>query len=269
MIDPKRFLAASTASPTTWMIGSLVVLAFVLSTLFATSPSDSETPVQVWCAASNRAVIEAVCDRYRQLGRGDVSVQYGASQTLLSSLIVSGVGDLYLPADDDYLKLAGERDLMIDAFPVARMNVVVAVPKGNRQSIVTFGDLLRDDVRLVQASAETAAVGKLTQRVLSPTGLNAPLDAATDVVRTSVTEVANDLVVGAADVGIIYDAMLSTYPQLEIVRMPELDSATATISIGLLRGSKQRERAMDFVDFLLDPDGGLAVYREFGFEVVP
>lgn len=268
MFNLKRFLAANSASPSTWIFGSLTVLALVLSALVATSPSASENPVQIWCAASNRAVIEAVSGRYRKLGRGNVSVQYGASQSLLSSLIVSGVGDLFLPADDDYLKFADDRELIIDVFPVARMNVVVAVPKGNPQSIATFSDLLRDDVRLVQASAETAAVGKLTQQTLSPTGLNESLDKATDVVRTSVTEVANDLVVGSADAGIIYDAMASTYPQLEIVRLPEFDSATATVAIGLLRGSNQRERAMDFVNFLLDPDGGLAIYREFGFEVV-
>lgn len=269
MPGPTHSLAVQFASPSTWMIGSLIVLALVLSALVATNPNPSETPVQVWCAASNRAVIEAVCDRYRLLGRGDVAVQYGASQSLLSSLIVSAAGDLFLPADDDYLTLAGDRDLIIDVFPVAQMNLVVAVQKGNPQSIATFGDLLRDDVRLVQAGAETAAVGKLTQQKLEPTGLDEPLNKATDVMRTSVTEVANDLVVGSADVGIIYDAMMSTYPQLEIVPMQEFESAKATVSIGVLRGSKQRERAMDFVGFLVDPDGGLAVYREFGFEVDP
>ncbi len=263
----KRFLAAQSVRPATWMVGSLIVLSAVLGALVVTSPDPSRSPIQIACAASNRGVIEAVCDRYQRLGRGDVSVQYGASQSLLSSLIVSGVGDLFLPADDDYLKLAGDRDLILDVFPVARMYVIVAVAKGNPRSITSFGDLLRDDVRLVQASDETAAVGKLTRQALSPTGLNGSLDAATNVVRPSVTEVANDLVVGAADVGIIYDAMLSTYPQLEMVRMPEFESATATVSIGLLRGSTQRERAMDFVNFLLDSDGGLAVYREFGFEV--
>jgi ABC-type molybdate transport system substrate-binding protein len=121
----------------------------------------------------------------------------------------------------------------------------------------------------VQASAETAAVGKLTLDTLSVSGLSGPLDRVTDVVRTSVTEVANDLVIGSADAGLIYDAMSVTYPQLHIVRLPELDSAIATVSIGLLRGSRQRERAMDFVDFLTAADGGLAVYREFGFEVAP
>lgn len=270
MPDVKRWFDAYRNYPPMWMVASVMVLFCVLTILVATSPKSSQAPIQIWCAASNRAVMESVCERYRQLQRGDVSVQYGASQSLLASLAVSRVGDLFMPADDEYLKLAGQRDLILDVFPVATMNVVVAVRQGNPLAIHSFGDLIRQDVRLTQASAETAAVGKLTHQVLAEQGLSTSLDQHTDVFRTSVSEVANDLVVGSADVGIIFDAMMAAYPQLEMVRLPEFDSetATATVSIGVLRGSAQRERAMDFVNFLLDVDGGVATYREFGFEVL-
>ena len=60
---------------------------------------------------------------------------------------VTGAGDLYLPADDSYLKIAKDRKLVSEILPIAKMEVVVAVKKGNPKSIETFEDLLRETSR--------------------------------------------------------------------------------------------------------------------------
>ena len=100
-----------------------------------------------------------------------MQMQFGPSQTLLSSLEVSRTGDLYLPADDSFIDTAADKGLLKEVLPVARMQVVVAVAKGNPKQIKSFEDLLRKDVRLVLASTEATAVGKLTREVLTPQNL--------------------------------------------------------------------------------------------------
>ncbi len=60
-------------------------------------------------AASNRAVMEAIIAQYKEECGREVQVQFGPSQTLLSSLEVSGKGDLFLPADSSYVDMAKKR----------------------------------------------------------------------------------------------------------------------------------------------------------------
>ncbi len=91
------------------------------------------------------------------------------------------------------------------------------------------------------------------------------LDAATTAYRTTVNDVANDVKVGAADAGIVYDAVLHTYPDLEYVELPELTDVRADIAVGVLRSTTSSQRALHFARYLAAEDRGLKRYREFGF----
>ncbi len=114
--------------------------------------------------------MEAVRADYEQEFDIPLQVQYGPSQTLLSSLEVSKSGDLYLPADDSFLARARERDLIDDEFALADMKAVVAVAKGNPKKIAKLDDLLRDEIRVAQGSTEATAIGKVTKAALAESG---------------------------------------------------------------------------------------------------
>ena len=225
-------------------------------------------PLLVYCGASNRAVLEAIRAEYEREFGVPVQVQYGGSQTLMASLKVSGTGDLYMPADDSYLDLAREEGLVHEVVPLARMQAVVAVPKGNPKGIDSLDDLLAPDFRLAQASPDATAIGKLTRRELDAEGLWSQLDTATDVYKTTVNEVANDVKVGAADAGIVFDAVLATYPDLEAVELPELAPVASQIAVGVLDSSEQPTQALHFVRYLSARDRGLKHYKELGFRPV-
>ncbi len=254
-------------------MAALVLIFFLLArkqspaTLESPQADGQESPLMIYCAASNRAVVEEIRSAYAAETGREVQVQYGPSQALLSSLEVSRSGDLFLPADDSYLEIATDKKLVDEVLPIATMHAVVAVRKGNPKQITGFEDLLRDDVRLVQASPDGAAIGKLTRDVLSEAGLWSQLDAATEGYRTTVTDVANDLLVGAADAGIVYDAVLATYPDLVPVELPELASATSQVSVGVLASSERPTQALRFARYLTAKDRGLEHYQKFGFQV--
>ena len=125
----------------------------------------SSEPLMIFCAASNRAVMEKLVEDYANEYSRQVDVQFGPSQTLLSQMEVSQVGDLYLPADDSYLDMAQEKELVDEVLPIAKMQGVIAVKRGNPKSITRFSDLLRKEVRLVQADPDAAAIGKVTRRI--------------------------------------------------------------------------------------------------------
>jgi molybdate transport system substrate-binding protein len=145
------------------------------------------------------------------------------------------------------------------------MRAVVVVTKGNPKNVSSLKDLLREDVRLVQASPDAAAIGKITRSILTESGDWAALDAATRAYRTTVTDVANDLLVGAADAGIVYDAVLHIYPDLEPVEIPELQEAVSEILVGVVKSSRQPTAALHFARFMSATDRGLKHYRDHGF----
>jgi molybdate transport system substrate-binding protein len=250
------------------MLGSLLLMAVMFMMMAADDapPGAADRPLVLFCAASNQAVIEEILTQYEaEFGRA-IQVQYGPSMTLLSSLEVSQLGDLYLPADGSFLDMAREKELVDEVLPIAEMHGVVAVRRGNPLNVTSFADLLRDDVRLVQAG-DAAAIGKVTRRVLGAAGLWRELDQATEAYRTTVTDVANDLVIGAADAGIVYDAVLYSYPDLEYVELPELQATASQVSIGVLRSTQNTAAALHFARYVSSRDRGLKEYAAQGFRV--
>lgn len=227
----------------------------------------SSAELSLFCAASNRAVLEPIRERYERETGHRVQIQYGASQTLLSQLRVAGVADLFLPADDSFLNIARESGLVVEVLPIARMRCGLVVRRGNPSGIRSVSDLLRDGVRLVQANPDSAAVGKLTREVLTKQGLWEATEAATAGFRTTVNDVANDVEVGAADVGIVYDVVLFGRSELEFVEIPELQGAVSQVSVGVTAGSRQPAAALHFARYLSAEDRGLEEYRRQGFVV--
>lgn len=253
------------------MIGSMVALV-AITLLLSRKPSSSsgqagasEQPLMLYCAASNRAVIESIRKEYSEEFNRDIEIQYGPSQTLLSSVEVTRSGDLYLPADDSYLKIAANKELTAETLPIARMQAVIVVPKGNPKGISEFSDLLKNEIRLVQANPETAAVGKIVRKILTESGQWDQLEKATTAFRATVTEVANDVAVGAADAGIVYDAVLHTFEDLAYVELSELSEASSQISVGVIATTSQPQAALHFARYLSARDRGLKHYAEHGF----
>jgi molybdenum ABC transporter molybdate-binding protein len=233
----------------------------------AASQGDSTgAEISLFCAASNQAVMEEIRRQYEAETGRRVVIQYGSSQSLLSQIEVSGTGDLYLPADDSFLKMGREKKLIVETIEIATMNCGIVVPKGNPKGIDQLSDLFATDVRLVQANPDAAAIGKLTRQITTVSGLWDQLDKATTAYRTTVTDVANDVLVGAADAGIVYDAVLHTYPDLQFVSVPELAEGVSRVSVGVIATSPQPSAALHFARYVSARDRGLKYYESHGFK---
>ncbi len=277
-----RWRRDSTQNAILAAIGSLIavaILIFAISRMGRQQPrpaSDTDPrppenvaaePLMVYCAASNKPVVERVAKDFTKETGLEVQLQFGASQSLLAGIEVSKSGDLYLPADDQYLKQADEKKLTSEVFPLVTMRGVVVVAKGNPHAIKTFDDLLKPDLR-VSLAGEAAAIGKVTMDKLAAQGKWQPLADRTQSFKTTVNDVANDVKVGASDAGIVWDAVAVQYKELEVVELTELEPVVGRVAIAVLTTSKQPEAAALFGKYLSASDRGLAVYRELGFQTV-
>ena len=118
----------------------------------------------MYCAAGMRYPVEEIVQKYEAEYGVQVNLQYGGSNTLLNQLEVNKSGDLYLAGDSSYIRLAEEKGLTAEAFPLALMKPVIAVQVGNPKNIKGIDDLTRDDVKVALGDPDAAAVGKKTCR---------------------------------------------------------------------------------------------------------
>jgi molybdate transport system substrate-binding protein len=226
-----------------------------------------ESEIILLCAASNQSVIEQIRKQYEEETGQRVSVQYGNSQSLLAQLEISKRGDLYLPADDSFLDNAKGKKLIEEVIPIATMPIGLVVKRGNPKSIKSLADLQRDDVRLVQADPEAAAVTKVARSILEKSGQWESIKAATRAFRSTVTEVATDVQIAAADVGIVYSPVLVPFPELEFVSIAELETGVSQVSMGITSSTKQPVAALHFARYIAASDRGLKTYQQQGFTI--
>jgi molybdate transport system substrate-binding protein len=246
---------------------ALVVLLMELGKTRLPATSEAK-PLLMYCAAGIKTPVEAVAREYEQMYHVPVQLQYGGSGTLLGNLRVAKTGDLYLAADESYMKSARQFGLLAETIPLARQYPVIAVKSGNPKHIRTLEDLQRADVRVALANPDAASVGRTVRSLLQSVGKWAALDKHTAVFKPTVNDVANDVKIGSVDAGIVWSATARQYPELEIVNVPLFESATETINVGVLNSSKQPAAALRFARYLGARDKGLIEFTKNFYDVV-
>ncbi len=244
-------------------LGSLALFGVLLVQLIPVQESEAG-PLLVYCAAGIRPPVEQLQAAFG----GKVQMQYGGSQTLLANLQASRTGDLYIPADDTYLELLRAQGLLREVLPLAEVRPVLAVRKGNPLQVRSLADLRRPELKLSLPLPEAAAAGKLVKEALLKSGHWKDLEKAARVTKTTVNEVANDLKLGAADAGFVWDATVRQYPELEAVDLPELASSRGSVSAAVLATSRWPQMTLRFARFLSSAEGGAEAFRKAGYTPV-
>lgn len=234
----------------------LLAAGLAVALKIAWAPREKPAPLLVYCAAGLRAPVEDLARLFESETRIPVQLQFGGSQQLRSAIVVTGQGDVFIPADDSYLEGGAFEG------PLAQMSVVVAVKKGNPLNVLAFSDLMRPDVRVGLPDPDSAATGRLAKNMLGAQW--APLLQKAIVTTPTVNEVANALKLGSIDAGIVFDVVTAQYPDLQIIALPELSSSKARVSAGISGMSEQPEQATQFVRFLAS-ENGAAIFRKYGF----
>ncbi len=225
-------------------------------------------PIMLYCAAGVTPPVEEVIKEYEQAYGRPIQVNPGGSGALLSTLRVTTAGDLFLAADAGYIETAREWGLVEEAIPLASMLPVIAVPKGNPKGIATIADLKRDDVRVALCNPDAASIGKITRKLLQASGDWEAIFEKASVLKPTVMDLANDIKIGAADAGLIWDAVCEQYPEMEPVHCPEFSEGEQKITIGVLTSCEQPAAALHFARYLGARDRGLKAFARRGYRPV-
>ncbi|MDA1163909.1 MAG: molybdate ABC transporter substrate-binding protein [Planctomycetota bacterium] len=256
------------------------VMAFLLSLGGPGQAPPGQTLV-MFCAAGLRVPVEEIAAEYEEKYGVHIELQYGGSNTLLNQIQVDkyGSSDLLLAADDFYTDKAYEEGLAQERLSIAWMRPVIVVAKDNPQNIHSIRDLLKDDIRVSLGSPEQAAIGQAVQKRLKAyktddSDLWANLEehvTKVGVFKPTVNDVANDVLIGAVDAGIVWDstvAMPKYGESLIGIPVDELDGDPNLISLCVLTSSEQPTAALKFARYLTARDRGLPVFKKFGMRPI-
>ena len=265
------------------MAGGIAIVgvsAFLLSRGGPGQAPEGQTLV-MHCAAGIRVPVEEVAAEYEEKYGVHIELQYGGSNSLLTQIQVDkySTSDLYLAADDFYTDKAHEEGLAEETLSIAYMRPVIAVAKDNPQNIQSIRDLLKSDIRVSLGSPEQAAVGRAVRKRLKPHQIDGSdlwtklEEHVTDVgvFKPTVNDVANDVVIGTADAGIVWDSTVAMPKYAEkLIGIPvdELDGDPNLISICVLTSSTQPTAALKFARYLSARDRGLPVFKKYGMRPV-
>ncbi|GLR16398.1 molybdate ABC transporter substrate-binding protein [Portibacter lacus] len=243
----------------------LFLLFLLMWSCDSNSASDS---LLMYCAAGMKPVIQEVNNNFYKETGIKIDVQYAGSGTLLSNVRISKQGDIYLSADDSYIKEAEQYDLIKEKKAIAHIKPVIVVQAGNPKSINSLEDLLREDVTFVLANPDAASIGRQTEIILNEYRDFRSFEQKAIAFMPTVNEVLNTVKLGTSDAGIVWDANAVQYDEVEMIRDPFLDQYEHTITIGVLKISSHSEDAMKFINYLSSEKQGGKVMSKVGYEIV-
>jgi molybdate transport system substrate-binding protein len=255
------------------LIVLLAVVILVALLIILSKPHDrtsSDEPLLVYCAAGIKPPVLKLAHDFEKEYGVKTQLQYGGSGTLLSNIEVSRKGDLYIAGDASYIEIASGKGLIDEVLPLAYLQPVIAVAKGNPKHIEKIQDLLQDGIRTALGNPEATSIGKQTKIFLTKAGMWEQVKKHTEqngVFKPTVPEVANDIKLGAVDAGIIWDATAAQYTDLDIIRVPAFDPARMEISIAVLKSTRQPQKSLRFARWLNSRVGN-KVFNHYGYKSV-
>lgn len=252
--------------------GSIVALAALVALLYweARPPELATTarPVKIYCAAALRPAMQAIAAGYTRETGVPIECEFGDSGKMLGQASIRRDGDLFLPADDSYVRIAESQGLVARTIPLCRMHAVVLARQGNPGGIATLADLLNPGLRLGIANPDRAAIGKVVRDHLTSQGKWDALAARIDVQHGNVSEAANAVQIGSRDATFVWDAVAVNFPDLSVIRLPELAGAIGRVELAVLTDSPNPDGASRFARFIASSDRGLAQLKKSGFSDV-
>lgn len=240
-----------------WGIAALTIAGVLL--LYLLVPKGGQGIV-AFCGAASKPALEAAAAAFERETGIRVELHFGGSGDVLSKMMLSASGDLYIPGSPEYMAKAIELAVVEPSSVrvLAYLVPAIIVPKGNPKGIAELRDLAKPGVRVAIADPESVCVGEYAVEVLRCNGLYGEVGANIVMYAESCSRLATLPAMGLVDAVIGWDVFHAWNPdETEIIyiepsaMVPKLAYVPAAIS----RYSKNPDDARRFLDFLSSGEG--------------
>jgi molybdate transport system substrate-binding protein len=244
-----------------FLLTAFCVVLIIYST--GCSKSDSSTSAEqllIFAAAGTKPPLDEAAKIFEQKYGTSISINYGGGGQVLSNMVLSKVGDVYIAPEQRFMNGAraeGAVDAETKAYNLAYMIPAIGVKKGNPQNIESLTDLARPGIKVVMGNPETTLLGEIVPQILQKAGLydRVKQNIITNV--PQVTDVITALKMSQVDAGFIWHYFgVTSSNEIDVIWIPrqyvtgigEIQGAVASFSHSI-------STAQMFVDFLVSPEG--------------
>ena len=222
----------------------------------------------VFCAGGLRKPVETLSREFEAREGVSVEISYDGSNTLLSQIKLNRKGDIYIAGDAGYIETAQKDSLVNESRALCWFVPVIIVKKGNPLKVKALTDLTKHGVKIGQADAKTAAIGRVMPGILSLNGVDS-LAWLSNValVTTMVNELAVALKLGTIDAAVVWSAIANNYKDVaDQVLIPFEKNIIPEAGAAVLTFSKDSDAAGRYLQFL-SSQRGRAIFMENGYVV--
>ena len=246
-----------------------LLLASFFSLLFGVVTPCFSADLLLFAGAGMRQPTDHLVKVFQEETGHRVRVNYGGSGQLLSSILASGQGDLFMPGAFFYIQKLEKIGRVSSQQKLVAHTPVVGVNIHKAGLIRTFDDLAKPGLRLAMGDPKAMAFGRVARKILSRSPLEEVILNNVVVYGATVKQLALYVAEGDVDAAIIGRADAFQFKdRIQMVKIPSRYFHPETIAIAVLKGSKYPKVAMRFCHFLASKRG-MGVFKEFGFLPLP
>ena len=226
------------------------------------------TILRLYAGAGMRPAIDELTTAFEKETGVRVEADYAGSGMLITRAREDRDADLFMPGDVWYVDQLHEKSGLIEAkTAISYFIPVIIVPKGNPRKIAAINDLLREDLTVALGKAEACQVGRVSDQVLKKNGVERG-----NIKNLKESLTVNELAVWVemkdVDAAIVWDAIAAVAAKgVDAIRIPDEKNVISEVVVGLMKTSKSKDAARQFVDFMRS-EKGRAILSGKGYSVV-
>lgn len=237
--------------------------------------ANQEKTVLVFAGSVSKPPLEEIAKVFAKRTGIKIELNFGGSGTLLSQMMISRKGDVYLPASQDYIDKANRAGIikLRSEKIVAYLTPAILVQKGNPRRIKSLADLAKPGIKVGIASPDTVVIGLFAQRIIEKVRKRDPelaQNIETNIVThaKSAEDLASILLLGQIDAAINWSVIRKWHPEkLALVALKsDQIPGRAYIPVAITRFTRERAAAQDFVDFIVSREGK-SIFKKYGYIV--
>ena len=246
--------------------GLVLAAILVWAAVFGLAGRSEAGELVLLAGAGLRPPVERLVNDFNKGAGFRTLVDYAGSGHLLTRILATKLGDLYLPGALEYIqRLQGEG--LIESFRsiVCRQPVVVVNRRRAGDKVHRLEDLTRPGLRVGLGDPKAMAFGRIAADILSRAGLAEEVAPNVVVYAATVKQLVLYVAEGHLDAAIVdhSDAFLFR-EQVALVPIPPEYIQVETVPIAVLTTTSNLDWARQLQDYLCSPEA-VRVFETFGF----
>ncbi len=196
----------------------------------------------------------------------------GGSGNLLRSIEINGVGDLYLPGSDSYIRSAKEKNLIVEANLVGYNRAALMVQEGNPLNISPdLNNLSNPDYYVIIGNSDSGSIGEETRYILEKEELYTDVLLNARELTTDSKDLVSALIDKRADLVVNWYAV-STWDEnknyMDVLPVPSRYFPAKKLVLAILSTAREPELAQIFMNYAISEEGQ-AIFEKYGFGEIP